>query len=356
MKTNTFSKNEVIRSESELIRHFRELIEDEPELKWHIPKQALHLEQVTDLDFRLDDRSIRFRPEYSLKPSEKEIESIHAGRRSSDDRPLLVIPELNSRILEFCRSRGLAVIDLNGRVYIRAPNLLIDRRALPGRHFRYELEPRSVFVGKSARIVRSILTDRTREDWSQSELVKRTKASTGLVSRIVQHLIAQGYADKTSSRTFRLTDVDGLIDAWIKGDDFKRRTSVARFNVFGESPLDLARKLQNWATTESVPVAFTQWIAGWLRHPYTEPVITSAYVSRLPDSASLEKLGLRPVNDAGKVWLFIPDDEGVFLETRHVNDLNVASDAQIVVDLHGTGLRGPDQAQALRTWEGFCRP
>ena len=268
----------------------------------------------------------------------------------------MVIPELNSRILEFCRSRDLAVIDLNGRVYIRAPNLLVDRRALPGRHFRYEWEPRNVFVGKSARIVRSLLTDRTREDWTQSELIKRTKASTGLVSRIVQHLIAQGYADKTSSRTFRLTDVDGLIDAWIKGDDFKRRTSVVRFNVFGESPLDLPHKLQNWASKEAVPIAFTQWIAGWLRHPYTEPVITSAYVSRLPDSASLEQLDLRPVNDAGKVWLFIPDDEGVYWETRRVNQLDVASDAQIVVDIQGTGLRGPDQAQALRAWEGFCRP
>ena len=356
VKTAIFSKNEIIRSEIELIRHFRELIEDEPELTWDIPEQAHPLEQVTDLEFRLDNRSIRFRPEYSLKPSEKEIESIHAARRGSNNRPLLVVPELNSRMLEFCRARGLAVIDLNGRVYIRAPNLLVDRRALPGRHFRYELEPRNVFVGKSARIVRSLLTDRIRKDWTQAELVERTKASAGLVSRIVQHLIAQGYADKTSSRTFRLSDVDGLVDAWIKGDDFKRRTSVARFNTFGDSPLDLARKLQDWATTESVPLAFTQWIAGWLRHPYTEPVITSAYVARLPDSASLEQLSLRPVNDVGKVWLFIPDDEGVFLETRLVNELNLASDAQIVVDLQGTGLRGPDQAQALRTWEGFCRP
>ena len=88
---------------------------------------------------------------------------------------------------------------------------------------------------------------------------------------------------------------------------------------------------------------------------YTEPVVTSAYVARLPEAATLERLGLRPVTDAGKVWLLLPDDEGVFLETRTIQGLPLASDAQIYLDLQKTGLRGPDQAAALRNWEGFCR-
>jgi hypothetical protein len=56
------------------------------------------------------------------------------------------------------------------------------------------------------------------------------------------------------------------------------------------------------------------------------------------------------------VCLLIPDDEGVFLETQTIKDLPLASDAQIYLDLQKTGLRGPDQANALREWEGFCRP
>jgi hypothetical protein len=52
----------------------------------------------------------------------------------------------------------------------------------------------------------------------------------------------------------------------------------------------------------------------------------------------------------------VHDDEGVFLETQTIKDLPLASDAQIYLDLQKTGLRGPDQADALRNWEGFCRP
>jgi hypothetical protein len=350
-----FSKNGSIRSLDELTLHFRELLDEEPELRWTVPAAGDLSAPLNLLEFRLDDRTIRFRPQYSLQPSEKEVEAIRSKWTPDDELPLLVVPELSQRVLGFCRTHGLATIDLNGRVYIRAPNLLIDRRPLPGRQFRYEREPRNIFVGKSVRIVRALLTDRTRE-WTQAELLPRTKASPGLVSRIVQHLVSQGYAEKTSARTFRLSDFQGLIDAWIKSDELKRRSALARFSLFEESPLTVAGTLQEWANRESVPIAFTQWVAGVLRHPYTEPIITSAYVQRLPDKATLQQLGFRSVADVGKVWLYIPDDEGVFLETQQLNGLELASDAQIVVDLQGTGLRGPDQATALRQWEGFCLP
>jgi hypothetical protein len=73
-----------------------------------------------------------------------------------------------------CKEHGIAAIDLNGRCWLRAPGLLVDRRPLPGRSFSYELEPRNIFVGKSARIVRCLLTDRDRT-WTQAEIVPRTK-------------------------------------------------------------------------------------------------------------------------------------------------------------------------------------
>ena len=41
--------------------------------------------------------------------------------------------------------------------------------------------PRNIFVGKSARIIRILLTDRDRV-WTQAEIVRRTGASSGLVS------------------------------------------------------------------------------------------------------------------------------------------------------------------------------
>jgi hypothetical protein len=349
------SKSAAIRLESELVHYFKQVIEEDTELHWLVPPGQLNQTHPLEVGLNLDGRIFRFKPIYLLKPSIPELQKILVKWPHSPTPALLVVPELNERILEFCRQTKLAAVDLNGRAYLRAEGLLVDRRSLRGRNFRFELEPRNVFVEKSARIVRSLLTDRDRV-WVQRELVSRTKASSGLVSRIVQHLIRQGFLEKQSPREFRLSDALGLIDAWVKADDFKRRATITRYTAFGGSPFEVARQLGAWAKEQSVSIAFTQWIGGWLRHAYTEPVVTSAYVARLPDATTLERLGLRPVNDAGKVWLYVPTEEGVFLETQTAKDLPLASDAQIYLDLQGTGLRGPDQAAALRDWEGFCRP
>lgn len=354
MNTADFSKQAVIRHESELIQHFKELLDNDPDLRWKtVPVGPAH-DRPLWVELTLDDHSHRFKPLYSLKPSVPELESLIATWKETDP-PLLVVPELSSRVLDVCREKRLAAVDLNGRAYLRAAGLLVDRRPLLGRDFRFELEPRNVFVGKSARIIRSLLTDRDRV-WVQSELVTRTKASSGLVSRIVQHLISQGFVEKKSAREFRLRDPLGLIDAWVKADDFARRTTTARYTMFVSNAHGIASQLNKWASEQSVSIAFTQWFAAWLRHPFTEPVVTCAYVARFPEAATLGQWGLRPVTDAGKVWLYVPDDEGVFLETQRIQDLPLASDAQIYLDLQRTGLRGPDQAAALRDWEGFCRP
>jgi hypothetical protein len=203
--------------------------------------------------------------------------------------------------------------------------------------------------------LRCLLTDRDRR-WTQAEIVLRTKASSGLVSRIVQHLISQGFAEKISARQFRLGEPYSLLDAWVEGDHFTKRTRTTLYTGLSASPLDLAHRLQEWAQRAAVPVAFTQWIAAWVRHPYTEPTVCSAYVTRLPDTATLEALGLRPVSEGGKLWLYVPDDEGILTETQQRADLTLVTDAQIYLDLQRAGLRGPDAAAALREWEGFCRP
>jgi hypothetical protein len=342
-----------IRRESELVHHFRRLAETDPDLRWRAPRSVASHSALAKIELILDDRSQRFTPLYFLKPSLPALESLFSQGKAPE-WPLLIVPELSPRILEFCHRKRLAAIDLNGRAYIRANGILVDRSPLPGRKFRYQLEPRNVFVGKSARIIRTLLTDRDHV-WTQNELVHRSKASSGLVSRIVQYLVKQGYVEKQTAREFRVSNPLDMIAAWAKADDLNRRTTIARYTTFGGNPLEVARQLQSWASEQSVSIAFTQWIAASLRHPYTDPVITSAYVARLPETTVLEGLGLRPVNDAGKVWLLLPDDEGLFWENQSVQDLTLATDAQIYIDLQNTGLRGPEQAVHLSNWEGFCR-
>ena len=102
-------------------------------------------------------------------------------------------------------------------------------------------------------------------------------------------------------------------------------------------------------------VVFTQWFAANQRHPYTTPPAASAYVPSFPAEAIERKLGARHVTDGGTLWLVVSKDDGVCRETQQVGEFTLACDAQIYLDLLHVGLRGPDQAKALREWEGFGR-
>ena len=342
-----------IRYQAELVQQFSQLIDQEHEISWD-SHPLTGKGELSELSLSFDGHTHRFKPQYSVAPTTEEIARLAAHSKPAN---LLVVPRLTASLVEVCKKARLSAADLNGRLYLRGPGLLIDRRALPGRDFRFELEPRNIFVGKSVRIVRTLLTDPQRP-WTQAELVKRSGASSGLISRITTHLLRQGLLKKVDARRFYVTTTSLLLDAWAEADDFPRRVSTHRYTALTSEPLNLARSLRNALVhSPDAPLfAFTQWTGAWLRHPYAEPPVVSLYVSRLPGSDVLENLGLRPVNDAGRVWFYSPTDEGVFWERQTVETLPLATDAQIYIDLLNTGLRGPDQAQALREWEGFCRP
>ena len=326
-------------------------MQNDPDLRWRfLPIPEGQKGDLVELD--LDEQRLTFVVNYDLMPVQQAVERITAN---SDSRPLLVVPQLSDRILATCKERGIAIIDINGRAYLRAPGLLVERGPLPGRNFRLASGPRNPFAGKSARIVRSLLAD-LNHTWTQPEIKWRTHASTGLVSRIINYLWEQGFIQKTSPHEYCMRDHLGLVDAWADADRWTKRVHTARYAGFMGTPVELAQQLQEWARRESIAIAFTQWIAAWLRHPYTEPPLTSAYVSHLPDAATLEHLGLRPVSEGGKLWLHVPDDEGIFLETQTCQGLTLTTDAQIFLDLQQTGLRGPEQADALRHGDNFCKP
>ncbi|MCX7007797.1 MAG: hypothetical protein NTY53_11220, partial [Kiritimatiellaeota bacterium] len=81
----------------------------------------------------------------------------------------------------------------------------------------------------------------------------------------------------------------------------------------------------------------------------------SVYRRQFPSGEDLKRLDLREVANGGKLWILAPRDEGVFQAVHEVNGFPLVCDAQIYLDLIHAGLRGDDQAKALRGWGGFCK-
>ncbi|MBT63046.1 MAG: hypothetical protein CML13_07520 [Puniceicoccaceae bacterium] len=242
--------------------------------------------------------------------------------------------------------------DLNGRLFLAGDGYYIAREPLIAKHRNPVAEP-SLFTAKASRIVRFILSWRSTL-WTQDELIACTQTSRGYVSRILGTLIDGGYVEKTrySGRqaSYRLIDFDRLLDAWVREDNFPKRVKRLEYSVLASDPMEIASQVRD--ALEGSPFYFTQWIAAWLRKPYTTPPIVSLYVPE--DVASRFELG-RKISNGGNLWLLVPEDIGVFQGNQIVDDFPLVSDPQIYLDLIGSGLRGPEAADALRKWKGFAK-
>lgn len=346
------SKNQPITTEHQLAIAARDFLQDGHGLEWHFVRSTIKNRNHGALvRLHVDGRDLFFSVEYKLSPSARAIASL--AERKLPHPALLVTAKLTDNIARLCQERNINCLDLNGRVWIRRDGVLIDRTANTRSRlsFRPAQSPPDVFSTKSSRLVRILLAEKNRA-WAQGDLVAASQLSAGLVSRLLRHLRDEGYVERTESAV-QVTRHGELLDAWAARDQWPRRVILRQYSVLTTNLDQLAGDILRLAP--DIQVAFTQWFAACERFPYAPPPVIFAYVSQFPDEAFLKSMQARPVSDGGRLWLAVPDDIGVFQQTRLIRGRPLVADPQIYLDLLQVGLRGPDQAKALREWEGFCQ-
>ena len=349
-KQQPMSKQNTIITEAQLSEAVRALWAQDTALNWRWKKWEPRRERGIDAigELVLDKRRITFAVEFKLNLTARDVEFL---AKQKHPHPLLLIaPNISATLARLCRERGLSCADLNGRLWLRTEGVLIEREAKRA-SFRPAVTEPNVFSVKGSRLVRTLLSHGERE-WTHKELVERTGLSKGLVSRLSRHLIEQGLLAQRE-RTLLVKQRDALLDAWAAQDDWRKRTTLHQYSLLVSEPSEIATRLKDFLG--ETPHAFTQWFAGWLRHPYTLSPVVTVYVKRFPDAAALEKkLLARRVEDGGGLWLVVPKDDGLLRETQAVEGFTLAADAQIYLDLLHAGQRGDEQAAELRKWPDFA--
>ena len=324
-----------------------------PDSRIHFSEANGRKESQPDLvfDVNLSGRKYRFAVEAKAQLHHADIERVARDTRRGATAPLLATVRLSDSLLNECRKRKLACIDCNGRAWIERPGLSVFRDTNQI-SFRLAQPVLSPFSPKSQRLAR-LLLNRGDQGWGQVKLAKETGLSLGLVSRLLQHYETQGWA-KGRRNDWRVANRDSLLDAWAAADQWSKRVDLQEYDFLEPDKAIFAGKFYRYLSG-AFSIAYTQWLAATLRHAYGNVPVVSAYCGRFPTPDEEKLAGLRRVTGGGKIWLLQPIDPGVFRETRDVNGIPLVSDAQIYLDLLQVGLRGPDQAEALRKWEGFCR-
>lgn len=277
---------------------------------------------------------------------------------------LLLAPFISEESAKICTEAGIGYADLAGNARLSFDQVFIETRGADN-PFRERRATRSLFAPRATRVLRVLLQGPLRP-WKVTELSESAQVSFGHVSAVRQELLAREWAvedvlwENLSSGArrqvggIRITKPSFVLDAWAKADDWEKRTHTHEYSVLLSDPVDLAENLKESLCDE--PAVFTQWFAGWLRHPHTTPVVVTAYVKKFPDETLIKEklLGRRVSAGGGGLRLVLPKDEGVFHQSQTVRGFELVSDVQIYLDLLRGGLRGEEQAEELRGWPDFA--
>ena len=178
MKHRIHSEQIVVSNENDLRSHFHDQLRTDDYLVW-TPRfhPGQHYESFT---LTFEDQQHEFLAAYHVHPTVAWLEHFTARTHETHSKNrLLLTVELTPRIISVCRAYNISAIDLNGRTWLRAPGLLIERPKSRTHFLQPSLQPKDIFHGKSARILRALLHN-TERVWTHSELRRHTETSAGL--------------------------------------------------------------------------------------------------------------------------------------------------------------------------------
>lgn len=263
--------------------------------------------------------------------------------------PIFAAPYISPAAAKICLDAGVGFLDLSGNCHLAFGGVYIHVEGKPNQ-YKPKREHGSLFSTKASRVLRPLLYGPLRP-WKVVDLEREAGVSLGTVSAVRGELLKQAWAEDTE-HGLRITKPGAVLDAWVKEDNWSKRTTVREYSLLIQDQDEIAEKLHR--LVESQTHAFTQWYGALLRRPYTVNHITTLYVSAFPEEHFIEgELLGRRVDSGGSLRLVVPKDDGVFLCRQSSNGIPVVSDLQLYLDLIDAGMRGDEAAKELRNWSEF---
>jgi hypothetical protein len=209
---------------------------------------------------------------------------------------------------------------------------------------------RTIFVGKSSRVIRALLSNPSKA-WTTRELAREANVSLGLASLATNRLIDMGFLIRERSMKLRLRKGAELTKRWATVYDigvWKHKAYYSSGTLY-----DIGRRIAETANKHSIKYAFTGPFATDLTTQYIRPAEIHVYVSNEKDLKEIvESQHLEIAEIGGNIIFMISKDESVFYGSREINDnrvgmVTLVSETQLILDLYNLTDRTREAAERL---------
>jgi len=269
----------------------------------------------------------------------------HITRNIPNAYGIFAAPYISPKSAEICAQRNIGYVDLAGNCRLSFWPVYIKSR-VEKNPFAQKRELRSLYSPSSTRTttILRVLLENPKHVWKIQELAETAGASLGQTSNVKRQLEDREWL-QSGADGFRLTDPVALLSDWSNYYDVKRNR-VRDFYSMDPVP-EIESKIAEICTKENIEYALTAVAGGTRYAPAVRYQRTTAYISDDAIARIAEALGLKEVPTGPNVRLISPYDQNVFLGSRLIDGVWVASPTQVYLDLRITAGRGEEAAEAL---------
>lgn len=273
----------------------------------------------------------------------------NSATSSPAEAPIVVAaPYISESVQEALIAADLSYIDLTGniRLSVAQPGLFVSNQGANKNPWQSLGRPLAGLKGKPAANLVRALVDYDRE-WTVRELAKVAETSAGSAYRVIEYLEKQGFVSRTPESKVRILDWPGILRDWAKAYSFIGDGGISRWialrgvRTLSERIAATASEEYRYALTGSVAAA--EWA------PYAPSMTLISYVS---DATAVAKAwGLQPADGEANVLLVTPPYDVMFKRASLGSiGANLATPAQVAVDLLNGPGRNPSEGEKLLAW------
>lgn len=239
-------------------------------------------------------------------------------------------------------ARGIGFADPTGnvRLMLSKPGLFVEAAGATSDPTP-RVPKRSLKSVTASRVIRALID--TRPPFRLTEVVARSRADAGLVSRLLLQLEQEGLLTRQARGAVTEVNWDELIRRWAQ----EYRVTKNNAATYMLEPRGLTPLLSGLRST-TLRYALTGSVAASMRAAVAPPALAMLYVEDPTDVT--EELKLRPARTGGNVVLLVPRDSLPFEGTTRDQDLVLAAPSQVAADLLTGPGRSSSEAEAFLDW------
>jgi hypothetical protein len=254
---------------------------------------------------------------------------------------VFIAPYISPASAAICADAGIGYVDLSGNCRLAFNTIFILRENQPNR-FVVKKELASLFAPRSERILRTLLSF-PNQTWTTMALARAANVSPGMVSHIKKLLVDREWIQVLEGG-FRLSAPFDLLATWAENYTFRKNKVFDYYSL--KSPFELEIALGETCAESGITYALTGFSASARLAPAVRYQRAMAYVQGdIPSLAA--QLGLKSVSSGPNITILSPYDEGVFLGSKPMDDVQVANPIQVYLDLKNYRGRGEEAAETL---------